>query len=33
MIFIVATPVITSILVSFTNYGFLHEAPAQPVDW
>lgn len=33
MVFIVATPVITSILVSFTNYGFMHEAPAQTVDW
>ncbi|EIE40935.1 ABC transporter permease subunit [Mycoplasmopsis canis] len=33
MVFIVATPVITSILVSFTNYGFKHEAPAQSVDW
>ncbi|UWV86145.1 ABC transporter permease subunit [Mycoplasmopsis cynos] len=33
MIFIVATPVITSILVSFTNYGFEHYAPAQTVEW
>ncbi|MEE3928282.1 ABC transporter permease subunit [Mycoplasmopsis ciconiae] len=33
MIFIVATPVITSILISFTNYGLQHEAPSQTVDW
>lgn len=33
MIFIVATPVITSVLISFTNYGFNHEAPTKIVEW
>lgn len=33
MLFIVATPIITSILISFTNYGFGHEAPSKTVDW
>ncbi|WP_027120986.1 ABC transporter permease subunit [Mycoplasma leonicaptivi] len=33
MIFIVATPIITSVLISFTNYGYLHEAPQQSVNW
>ncbi|WP_434333948.1 ABC transporter permease subunit [Mesomycoplasma hyorhinis] len=33
MLFIVATPIITSILISFTNYGYGHEAPAKTVDW
>ncbi|WP_416322762.1 ABC transporter permease subunit [Mycoplasmopsis felis] len=33
MLFIVATPIITSVLVSFTNYGYLHEAPGRTVDW
>ncbi|TDV24217.1 arabinogalactan oligomer/maltooligosaccharide transport system permease protein [Mycoplasmopsis mustelae] len=33
MIFVVATPIITSILISFTNYGYQHSAPAQTVDW
>ncbi|MGZ9800709.1 ABC transporter permease subunit [Mycoplasma sp. AC1221] len=33
MLFVVATPIITSVLVSFTNYGFEHYAPAQTVNW
>lgn len=33
MIFIVAAPIITSVLLSFTNYGYQHQAPTQAVDW
>ncbi|VEU71132.1 ABC transporter permease subunit [Mycoplasmopsis glycophila] len=33
MIFIVVAPVVTSILISFTNFGFNHQAPTQTVDW
>ncbi|QKT05682.1 ABC transporter permease subunit [Mycoplasma sp. OR1901] len=33
MIFIVATPIFTSILISFTNFGYEHQAPSQTVDW
>ncbi|EFF41124.1 ABC transporter permease subunit [Mycoplasmopsis alligatoris] len=33
MIFIVIAPVVTSVLISFTNYGFMHEAPGRTVDW
>lgn len=33
MIFIVAAPIVTSVLLSFTNYGFNHQAPTQAVDW
>ncbi|QGZ97229.1 ABC transporter permease subunit [Mycoplasma sp. NEAQ87857] len=33
MIFIVAAPVVTSILISFTNLGYLHNGSTQTVDW
>ncbi|UWV85193.1 hypothetical protein NW066_00260 [Mycoplasmopsis felis] len=33
MLFIVATPIITSVLVSFTNYGYLRSAYGRTVDW
>ncbi|WP_025755173.1 carbohydrate ABC transporter permease [Mycoplasmopsis cricetuli] len=33
MIFIVATPVITSILISFTDFGYLHDPVTQKVSW
>ncbi|QZE12126.1 carbohydrate ABC transporter permease [Mycoplasma sp. Ms02] len=33
MIFVVITPIITSVLISFTNYGYKHIAPSQTVDW
>ncbi|WP_027334506.1 ABC transporter permease subunit [Mycoplasma elephantis] len=33
MLFIVLAPIITSVLISFTDYGYLHQAPSQPVHW
>ncbi|WP_426461045.1 ABC transporter permease subunit [Mycoplasma hafezii] len=33
MLFVVISPVLTSILLSFTNYGYMHEAPQKPFDW
>lgn len=33
MIFIVAAPIITSVLISFTDYGYNHAAPGQTVNW
>ncbi|RIV16373.1 ABC transporter permease subunit [Mycoplasmopsis gallopavonis] len=33
MVFIVVSPVVTSILLSFTNFGFNHQAPTQSVSW
>lgn len=33
IIFIVITPIITSVLISFTNMGFNHEPPGKVVDW
>ncbi|UUM19752.1 MULTISPECIES: carbohydrate ABC transporter permease [unclassified Mycoplasma] len=33
MLFVVATPVITSILISFTDFGFLHDPVTQKVSW
>ncbi|WP_036452614.1 ABC transporter permease subunit [Mycoplasma buteonis] len=33
MVFIVISPVITSILISFTNLGFNHEPPGKLVSW
>ncbi|UUD36340.1 ABC transporter permease subunit [Mycoplasmopsis citelli] len=33
MIFVVATPVVTSILISFTDFGFLHDPVTQKVSW
>lgn len=33
MVFVVATPVITSILISFTDFGYLHDPVTQKVSW
>ncbi|ADN69181.1 ABC transporter permease subunit [Mycoplasmopsis fermentans] len=33
MLFIVLAPIITSVLISFTDYGYMHQAPTQPVHW
>lgn len=33
ILFIVCTPIFTSLLISFTNMGFNHEPPGKNVDW
>lgn len=33
ILFIVVTPILTSLLISFTNMGFNHTPPSQTVDW
>ncbi|MGY6172374.1 ABC transporter permease subunit [Candidatus Mycoplasma pogonae] len=33
IVFIVISPIVTSLLISFTNMGFNHEPPGKVVDW